>query len=112
MDEEFWGSRVGSPSGLPKALRKMDLSFIAVTPSHHCRPELAIAALRAGEFGILDLGARPIDQAADAIESIRRALSKSDQWGVRWEATGDCDPAELLNGLSRLATPYLVLAAT
>src|SRR3954466_10055368 len=88
----------------------MDLSFTAVTPSHHCRPELGIAAVRAGEFGILDLGARPIANASDAIESIRKASGKSTRWGVRWETAAALDPAELLVELSQLTTPYLVLS--
>jgi acyl transferase domain-containing protein/NAD(P)H-dependent flavin oxidoreductase YrpB (nitropropane dioxygenase family) len=107
---EFWGRRASSSSSLPEALQKMDLSFIAVTPSHHCRPELAIAAVRAGEFGILDLGGRPIADAWDAIESIRKASGKSDRWGIRWETAGVVDPAELFVALSEPATPYLVLS--
>src|SRR3954466_12861471 len=90
----------------------MDLSFTAVTPSHHCRPELGIAAVRAGEFGILDLGARPIANALDAIESIRKASAKSDRWGVRWETAAVVDSVELLVGLSKLAMPYLVLSVS
>src|SRR4051794_38833589 len=90
----------------------MGFSLVAVTPSHHCAPELAIAAVRAGEIGLLDVGARPIDAAAEAIGELSRASRDADRWGIRWEALESSQLHESLDALSKIAPPYLLLAAS
>jgi acyl transferase domain-containing protein/NAD(P)H-dependent flavin oxidoreductase YrpB (nitropropane dioxygenase family) len=89
----------------------MVFSLIAVTPPHHCRSELAVAAVRAGELGILDIGARPIPTATAAIEALRQSSNESGRWGIRWEATDPLQDTESLKAIAQLLPPYLVLNA-
>jgi acyl transferase domain-containing protein/NAD(P)H-dependent flavin oxidoreductase YrpB (nitropropane dioxygenase family) len=85
---------------------------LVVTPSHACRAELALAAARAGETGILDLG-YTADQAARqaAIGQLARHVSSSARWGIRWDTLGRPTraPACLAALLAGQSCPVLVL---
>ncbi|MGA8169348.1 MAG: beta-ketoacyl synthase N-terminal-like domain-containing protein, partial [Methylocystis sp.] len=71
----------------------------SITPNRSCDPKIAIAACRAGEIGILDLGWRDDDLAITAaLEEMRAKAGAVGQWGVRWDALGDES-----RGLGRLA---------
>lgn len=74
-------------------------TIIAVTPAHSLDPRIAIAATRAGEIGILDLGSKDdATSIADALNRLDAAAGRSGQWGVRWDTLG-----EKARGLDKLA---------
>lgn len=88
-------------------------AILVVTPSHLCNPWLAIAAVRAQETGILDLGYRSsADVQRAAVETLGQHAGKSRNWGVRWDALGDRarDPAVLKELLFDIDCPILLLA--
>ena len=61
-------------------------SIIVVTPAHRCNPPLAIAASRAGQYGLLDLGWNVADATRRAaLERLVRFAGQTDRWGVRWD---------------------------
>lgn len=64
-------------------------TIIAITPAHSVDPRIAIAAARAGELGILDLGLRGDAEAISvALGKLRTAASDRGRWGVRWDTLG------------------------
>lgn len=86
-------------------------TVLAVTPAHVLDPQIAIAASRAGELGILDLGMRDdTSGVAAAIGQLREKAGTAGRWGVRWDTLG-----AKARGLERLAellpcsVPVLVL---
>lgn len=87
--------------------------FLIVTPAHRLDPQLAIAAARAGEMGILDLGYGEDQQAHDsAVRSLTGRLHVGSRWGLRWDILGDArrEPACLKALLSDEKCPVLLLA--
>lgn len=87
-------------------------TVIAITPSHCLDPQIAIAACKAGETGVLDLGWRADASAiTDAINALRKSVGVRGTWGVRWDAAAG--PYRDLNELSQLTqgkVPLLVFA--
>ncbi|MGE0194643.1 MAG: nitronate monooxygenase, partial [Methylocystis sp.] len=87
-------------------------TVIAITPSHCLDPQIAIAACKAGETGVLDLGWNADGAAVSAaIEALRTSVGGRGAWGVRWDAV--TSPFGDLNELSKVAPgelPLLVLA--
>lgn len=87
------------------------LNNIAITPGHCLDPQIAIAACRAGEVGIVDLGYR---ETPDAVIPVLNRLAFSAgsraQWGVRWDTLGS--PARSVESLSMflpLRVPVLII---
>ncbi|MDB5307681.1 MAG: type fatty acid synthase ArsA [Gemmataceae bacterium] len=87
--------------------------FLIVTPGHCVDARLAIAAVRAGETGVLDLGYRD-DQPAcrAALRDLARYAPAGSPWGLRWDTLGD--PARGPSGLHDLVgdvtCPVMILA--
>ncbi|HXV77185.1 MAG TPA: hypothetical protein VD788_12780, partial [Candidatus Polarisedimenticolaceae bacterium] len=64
----------------------MAFSIIVCTPEHLSDPDLAIAAARAGEIGLLNLG--PGQSATAwrvALARLARQAPRGSGWGVRWD---------------------------
>lgn len=87
-------------------------SHISVTPVGCLDPRIAIAACRAGEIGILDLGCHNApDAIRAAVDRLAGAAGTGAQWGIRWDTLGSPQ-----RGLAQLAeivskrVPILVLA--
>ncbi len=84
------------------------------TPAHLCNPDMAIAACRAGEIGILDLGLNePKDTITEYLNRLQRFSGSQDRWGVRWDMLFETDrvPTVLEKCLSKSGRiPILVLA--
>jgi len=85
---------------------------IVVSPGHRCDAQLAVAAARAGEVGILDLSFEP-DPAvrSAAVLHLRRYANSDDRWGLRYDAGNDLTAA--LNALDESIEsdcPLLVLS--
>jgi acyl transferase domain-containing protein/NAD(P)H-dependent flavin oxidoreductase YrpB (nitropropane dioxygenase family)/NAD(P)-dependent dehydrogenase (short-subunit alcohol dehydrogenase family) len=91
----------------------MPVSVLVCTPSCCCDPQLAIAAARFGETGILDLGyVSSLEQAARARATLTRHLAAdSDRWGLRWDTLGSSDrnPRVLRTVVGDQPAPLLVL---
>src|SRR5262245_3904398 len=88
------------------------VDFLVLTPSHFCDAQLAIAAVRAGALGILDLGFyTPPAQQRKALKQISTYVPEKHNWGVRWDVLGDParSPANLKD-LIKSPVPFLVLA--
>ncbi|PPD04741.1 MAG: erythronolide synthase, partial [Methylocystis sp.] len=87
-------------------------TVIAITPSHCLDPQIAIAACKAGEAGVLDLSWRADASAiTDAINALRKSAGVRGTWGVRWDAAAG--PYRDLNELSQLTqgkVPLLIFA--
>ena len=63
--------------------------IIAITPTHLCDPQIAVAACRAGEMGILDLGLQNTpDAMASALDKLASLVGKNGRWGIRWDTIG------------------------
>src|SRR5882724_1906839 len=90
----------------------MPSAFWVVTPSSASNAQLAIAASRAGETGLLDLGWAALGDTHLAAVASLKQHAHSDRWGVRVEALGDSvDPLLAARSLSSLGKlPLLVLA--
>ena len=87
-------------------------SIIVVTPPHLCDPALAVAAVRAGEIGLLDLGFGSDDATRRAmVERLASFAAGKETWGIRWDTLGSPDrtPA-LLADDARSHFPYLLVA--
>jgi acyl transferase domain-containing protein/NAD(P)H-dependent flavin oxidoreductase YrpB (nitropropane dioxygenase family) len=87
--------------------------FLVISPAHRCDARLAIAAARAGETGILDLGYGEDWQARQsAFRSLARHARAGSAWGIRWDALGDSPglPARLRDLPGQQQCPVLVLA--
>ncbi|MDV7210010.1 SDR family NAD(P)-dependent oxidoreductase [Azotobacter beijerinckii] len=87
-------------------------SHIAITPAGHLDSKIAIAACRAGDIGILDLGCQHDPEATRAaIQGLAASAGPNAQWGIRWDTLGSAQ-----RGLEQLAefiphrVPILVLA--
>ncbi|MBX9652610.1 nitronate monooxygenase, partial [bacterium] len=86
--------------------------ILVASPAHRLCASIPIAANRAGETGILDLG-YGVDVASqrEEIASLRLHSRNSDQWGVRWdclESPGRClERLQSLLGDARV--PILIL---
>lgn len=86
--------------------------LLVITPSHLCDAQLAIAAARAGETGVLDLGyaaQRSVQQSA--VRVLAEQAGRAASWGCRWDTLG-C-PARSVSSLKDLPGqpwPWLVLA--
>jgi acyl transferase domain-containing protein/NAD(P)H-dependent flavin oxidoreductase YrpB (nitropropane dioxygenase family) len=91
----------------------MSSPFLVVTPAHRIDARLAIAAVRAGETGILDLGYgedwRP---RAAALGALVRHARAGCRWGLRWDTLGDPGraPPRLKERIGDVQCPVLVLA--
>jgi NAD(P)H-dependent flavin oxidoreductase YrpB (nitropropane dioxygenase family) len=88
-------------------------AFVVVSPSHLLNPWLPIAAVRAGEMGVLDLGYKPLaDDHRNAIEELVRHTAGLDRWGIRWDLLADRarSPVVLKELLFDLECPTLILA--
>ncbi|HTU90534.1 MAG TPA: beta-ketoacyl synthase N-terminal-like domain-containing protein [Gemmataceae bacterium] len=89
--------------------------FLIVTPAHRLDGQLAIAAARAGETGILDLGYGEDQPArAAAIRSLVGRLRAGSRWGLRWDTLGDAgrEPCCLKELLRDEKCPFLLLAGS
>lgn len=87
--------------------------ILVVTTPHRCNPQLAIAAARAGQTGILDLGYTHDRHAQFRAVQTLAAQSKSPtRWGLRWDMLWDARraPSVLANLLGGREAPILVLA--
>jgi len=86
-------------------------SILVVTPSHRCEAGLAIAAARAGEVGLLDLGlATPGTVRARALADLARHAGGRGEWGVRWDTLGRPERAlSSLKNLGQQPWPWLVI---
>src|SRR5262249_15160015 len=96
-----------------RQLEKPVLSpFLILSPSHRCDTRLAIAATRAGETGILDLGYADNHDREAALRALARHARPGSAWGVRWDTLGDPSrsPASLKELLGEETCPVLVLA--
>jgi acyl transferase domain-containing protein/NAD(P)H-dependent flavin oxidoreductase YrpB (nitropropane dioxygenase family) len=89
----------------------MPSPFLMITPSHRCDAALAIAAARAGETGILDLGQDANRQVREAaLRSLARHATAG-RWGLRWDAFGRPDLlGQLSDLLGKEQCPVLILA--
>src|SRR3981189_1137069 len=88
------------------------VSNIAITPEHRLDSQIAIAACRAGELGILDLGFRGNrDATIPIINRLASAAGRRGRWGVRWDTLGlpSRGVARLSELLPRRA-PVLIIA--
>lgn len=88
-------------------------TFVVYTPAHRVDPHLAIAAMRAGELGVLDLGYvdDPARQRAAVRQLSHDAARFTGSWGLRWDTLGEA--LRTPHGLTRLVdgrVPYLILA--
>ncbi|HVK54131.1 MAG TPA: beta-ketoacyl synthase N-terminal-like domain-containing protein, partial [Burkholderiales bacterium] len=64
-------------------------SVIAITPAHKLAPEIAIAASRTGELGLLDLGFDDSPEGAKAaLVKLINSVGASTDWGIRWDMFG------------------------
>ena len=64
--------------------------FLIVTPAHRLNAQLAIAAVRAGETSILDLGYRDDQRTRNtAIRALVHHVRADSRWGLRWDTLGD-----------------------
>lgn len=88
--------------------------IIAISPCHRLSASLAIAANRAGETGLLDLG-----YSADAVaieQEIARLRQhvRGDQWGIRWDQLQleSRSPEKLTTWTGGAKVPILALAGT
>ncbi|QJD30595.1 type I polyketide synthase [Methylococcus geothermalis] len=84
---------------------------IAITPPHCTRPEMVIAACRAGGIGVVDLGYRDIfDWSVANLGRIESSVDRTSLWGVRWDTLGLPQRSpELLLKLFRRSRPVPIL---
>ncbi|MFQ5719712.1 MAG: SDR family NAD(P)-dependent oxidoreductase [Acidobacteriota bacterium] len=91
----------------------MNRSILAVTPLARCDAAIAIAAMRAGEVGILDLGPAGLDTTGQAeLARLASFAGGRRNWGIRWH--GDRFDPERLDLATRRSgasqVPVLMLA--
>ncbi len=92
----------------------MTSSLAIVTPQHTCDPGLAIAAARAGETGLLDLG---FDHSAatriDAIRRLGKYVPAGSRWGLRWDTLGqESRRLGILGSWMETSVPVLLIAGS
>ncbi|MBY0588428.1 acyltransferase domain-containing protein [bacterium] len=87
--------------------------IIVVSPSHRLSASLAIAANRAGETGLLDLGySVDADQFIREMASLRQHV-RSPQWGIRVNGLYDMIPWDLIRaGIGDTKVPIISLAVS
>lgn len=88
-------------------------AILVISPSHICSASLAIAANRAGEVGLLDLGYRSnADRMRVELDSLRRHCRNESTWGARWDALGIATRSvdALASALDGRKVPILLLA--
>lgn len=79
-------------------------STIVLTPEHCLDAGAAIAGVRAGERGVLDLGLA--NETARMSEETRRLARETGEWGVRWDiAGGESRGADRLASILRAPAP-------
>ncbi len=87
---------------------------MAYTPAHKCNADMAIAACRAGEIGILDLGLNESKATiTECLNRLQRFSGSQGKWGIRWDMLfeSDREPTVLEKYLSKSGRiPILVLA--
>lgn len=88
-------------------------AILVVTPSHRVRAALAVAANRAGETGLLDLGyTTDADRQRAELALLRTQSRHPNTWGVRWDALSS--PGRSVSHLASLLegtrVPILLLA--
>ena len=90
----------------------MPASILVATPEHLCEAGLAIAAVRAGEIGLLDLGwGVGAEARRAAVEHLARHVGDAPTWGLRWNTWGSPDRMPCyLEGLVDSPVPRLLLA--
>ncbi|MBE0477960.1 nitronate monooxygenase, partial [Candidatus Aerophobetes bacterium] len=65
-------------------------TIIALTPAHVLDPQIAIAAIRAGKIGILDLGYKDNKEVMRETLSLLTQFARRDTgWGIRWDTLGE-----------------------
>ena len=88
--------------------------MISITPSHVLDPDIAIAASRAGNMAILDLGySDPLGRVAPVLDRLASCSCPGAQWGIRWDTLGLASRG--LNHLAELLhrpVPTIVLAGS
>lgn len=87
-------------------------TVIAITPSHCLDPQIAVAACKAGETGILDLGwSTEASAIIGAIDALRTSAGARGTWGVRGDVNAwPCGDLNELSKLTQGRVPLLVLA--
>ncbi|MBV9123513.1 MAG: acyltransferase domain-containing protein, partial [Planctomycetes bacterium] len=90
----------------------MNSQFLVLTPPQHGNAQLAIAAVRAGECGLLDLGMAGLDApCCEALRTLAHFAAGKETWGVRWDMLGDpARPSLPLDHLPALPWPVLAVA--
>ena len=90
----------------------MSWSTLVLTPAELCDPQLAIAATRAGAWGILDLGLRAEASARRAaLARLRRYVGATNRWGLRWDTLAHpTRPIDALLDLLLDRVPLLIVA--
>ncbi|GAB6146718.1 beta-ketoacyl synthase N-terminal-like domain-containing protein [Desulfocicer niacini] len=85
---------------------------IIITPSHICDASIAIAGIRCGETGILDLGYnKNYKNMLRALDLLHHAAGDSIHWGVRWDTLfSPSRSPETLVKLIKSSIPIIVLA--
>ncbi len=79
---------------IPTTIRGEDLgAILVITPPHVCNAQLAVAAVRSGATGLLDLGvAHSWEDRAKALGMLKRdAQGACSNWGVAWDVLGQAD---------------------
>ena len=86
--------------------------ILVVSPAFTSDPNIVIAACRAGELGIFDLGYR-VDKKnmQDDLAVLHQSSDCQGQWGIRWDAMGQEHRApDMLGDLIRKPVSTLILA--
>src|SRR5574341_603789 len=88
------------------------MEILALTPPQTHRPDLAIAASRAGAIGLLDIGTGCLARTRSAgIKGLRAQLGESDRWGIAIETGGRPDAlAATLKTAVDAPVPWLLLS--
>lgn len=88
------------------------MEILALTPPQSHRPDIAIAASRAGAIGLLDIGGGCLARTRSAgVKALRAQLGESDRWGIAIES-GGCPEAlaGTLTAAVDAAVPWLLLS--
>ena len=88
-------------------------TFVVCSPTHVCDLRMVVAAMRAGELGLFDLGyAGDIERHRPALRRLAEQTGRYEgTWGGRWDVLGreDRSPRRLA-GLIEQRWPHLLLA--